>query len=772
MDNLYLHEDRVAQCEQQAGRHGLVWAAALCAACVLPAVLMLLGVDFSSVHGVSRSAVESLVTEQQALSGSYTHTILEWSAVCAAVFTCLLCLSHFAPAEDPSVPVIGIALACAGAMDAFHTLAADNLIFVTADNQELIPLTWALSRLFNAGILLVSVGLFIRRPLSARKGFPRKSKRSWLTVCLLGLLFVVIAGNLVVVCAGSGHLPRTMFPQSVIKRPYDVVPIAMYLLCAGVVLPLYYRRHRSIFALAIFLSLIPQIATQLYMVFGSHTLFDGAFNVAHVLKVFGYAIPCIGIMAESRQTHHELYRAREETHAAEQELLGYSCLLEDTRERVERQAAMLEQRSLDLNEALQEAEQANRAKTEFLANMSHEIRTPMTAILGFIDILGDELLDREGMEDPHELHDIIGTVKRNGRHLLELIDDILDLSKIESGRLEVERITCSPRQLVDDVISLMQVRVAAKENVSLNARWEGPIPDAIQTDPTRLRQILINLIGNAVKFTEQGSVSVVVQLLIEGDTPPRLQIDVIDTGIGMTDEQLQHLFDPFTQADSSTTRQFGGTGLGLAISQRLVQILRGVITVESTPGRGSRFSVIVAAGPLDQMGQIVRAGSEQPAEREVRPRPTDSDKGLPSGCRVLLAEDGPDNQRLISFLLKKAGIDVTVVDNGQQAVECALAASSTSGTVNRPFDVILMDMQMPVLDGYSATAELRGSGYNRPIIALTAHAMDGDRDKCLAAGCDDYVTKPIDRQKLLSLVARYADRAGQPISGACLDAKI
>jgi len=761
-DRIHPGESQSIRVEPKAGQHGWIWAAVLCAVCVLPAILMLFGIDFSTGHNLSGRTTEFLAMDQRALSGSYTHTILEWTAVCAAAFACLFCLSHFALSDEPSVPVIGIALACAGAMDAFHTLAADHLIVAIADNRELIPFTWALSRMFHAGILLVGVGLFIRRSPSVRKGLPQRTRGSVTTVCLLGLLFVVIAAVLVVVCAHSARLPKTMFPHSLIKRPYDVAPIIMYLLSATVVFPLYYRRHRSIFALAIFLSLIPQIATQLYMVFGSEALFDGAFNVAHALKVLGYTVPCIGILTESRQVYHELYSARKEAHAAEQELLGYVCQLEDTRERIEGQAAMLEQRSLDLDDALAEVEQASRAKSEFLANMSHEIRTPMTAILGFIDILGDEL---NACENTAEIQDIFDTVQRNGEYLLKLIDDILDLSKIESGRLEVECIACSPRKLIDDVVLLMQVRADAKE-LSLDVRWDGPIPDSIQTDPTRLRQILINLIGNAIKFTEQGSVSINSRLIESNDVDPRMQFDVVDTGIGLTDEQAKNLFRPFTQADSSTTRKFGGTGLGLAISRRLAEMLGGTIAIDSTLGQGSRFTVTISTGPLDQPQQSIRRHPERASKRKSLAVPSQSDKNVQLSCRVLLAEDGPDNQRLIAFLLKKAGADVTVVNNGREAVECVLPAMSHAGE-GRQFDVILMDMQMPVLDGYGATAELRHCGYSGPIIALTANAMDGDRDKCLSAGCDDYTTKPIDRHGLLSLVARYADQAGQPVHGAC-----
>ena len=388
------------------------------------------------------------------------------------------------------------------------------------------------------------------------------------------------------------------------------------------------------------------------------------------------------------------------------------------------------------------AESATRAKSEFLANMSHEIRTPMTAILGFSEVL----LGEPGIERaPPERIEALRTIRRNGEYLLDLINDILDLSKIEAGRFEVERIDCSIVQLLSDVLSLMRVRADAKR-LPVSIEYQGDIPELIRTDPLRLRQILINLVGNAIKFTETGRVRLVVQLL-RSTRQPQLCVDVIDTGIGLTREQQSRLFQPFCQADSSTTRKFGGTGLGLMISKRLAEMLGGDITVTSVRRKGSCFRVTFETGSLDGVkmvgGDCIREGLIQPRPAEPTTTP------LKLTGRILLAEDGPDNQRLISFILKKAGADVTVVANGQLACEAARAAMEKDA----PFDLILMDMQMPVLDGYDATRHLRATGYSRPIVALTAHAMEGDDAKCLAAGCDKYLTKPIDRTKFLTVLS-------------------
>ncbi|HEV7733960.1 MAG TPA: ATP-binding protein [Candidatus Binatia bacterium] len=408
----------------------------------------------------------------------------------------------------------------------------------------------------------------------------------------------------------------------------------------------------------------------------------------------------------------------------------------------------LEQRVQDRTHALIEARNAAigaaQAKSEFLANMSHEIRTPLTAILGFTGVLADPALSATDRAAHLE------TIRRNGEHLLSLINDILDLSKIEAGKLTVERIACPVGELVDGVAALMDAR-AREKGLTFAVEYPGPVPERIRADPTRLRQILMNLLGNAIKFTEPGGTVRLVVRLSDGP-PPRLRFDVVDTGIGVAPDVRERLFMPFMQADPSTSRRYGGSGLGLTISRRLARMLGGDITVESTPGQGSTFSVDVDPGALAGVPRIVPVRATAVAIAPA-PRPAVRLDG-----RLLLAEDAPDNQRLITFHLRRAGADVAVAENGRVAVDMALAGE--------PYDLILMDMQMPELDGYDATAELRRAGYRGPIIALTAHAMDGDREKCLHAGCDDFATKPIDRDALLALVRRHLDeRRGEKPMG-------
>ncbi|WP_425617219.1 response regulator [Anatilimnocola sp. NA78] len=395
---------------------------------------------------------------------------------------------------------------------------------------------------------------------------------------------------------------------------------------------------------------------------------------------------------------------------------------------------------LELERAKEEALAANRAKSEFLAHMSHEIRSPLTAILGFADNLLEPKLA------PDEVVAAAETIKRNGQHLLEIVNDILDISKIESCRFEVDSLSCSPAQILLDVLEVLEPRARGK-GLKLTLDWTPGVPATITTDPVRLKQILLNLVSNAVKFTKAGDVKIGVRLLERSGLEPMLQFTVSDTGIGMSYEQQQGLFKAYQQGGSWVSRTYGGTGLGLAISRELARKLGGDISLESLPGQGSRFTVVVTTGSLHG---VPRLNSAEESEAE-NTRTTMRMTNIRLHCRVLLAEDGPDNRRLISYLLCKAGAQVTLAEDGQQAVDQVLAAEANG----EPFDLVLMDMIMPGMDGVEATRRLREEGLRLPIIALTANAMSGVRNQCLAAGCDDFATKPIDRSTLLTVIRKW-----------------
>ncbi len=400
-----------------------------------------------------------------------------------------------------------------------------------------------------------------------------------------------------------------------------------------------------------------------------------------------------------------------------------------------------------LVKAREMADMANRSKSEFLANMSHEIRTPLTSILGYADVLSSANVSAA------EVAEGVATIRNAGSHLLTIINDVLDLSKIEAGKMTVERIPFSPLNLIREVLSLLQQTAQAK-GIVLNARSMGPIPKTVVSDPVRIRQILMNLVGNALKFTEQGRVSVSVEFVPRSAHQSHgLIFEVKDTGIGMTQEQCAGLFEPFMQADASTSRQFGGTGLGLAICRRMAALLDGDIVARSERGVGSSFKVNIAielTENIDMLDSLSLIG-ENPVPMET------AGEEIRLNGRILLAEDNPVNRRLFEQILRNAGAIVDVAENGQVAVEKALHAmkrDSSSKEFRRGYDVILMDMQMPVLDGYGATRQLRDRGYQGPIIALTAHALDEDRKKCIETGCSDVATKPIEKTRLISVCRR------------------
>jgi len=405
------------------------------------------------------------------------------------------------------------------------------------------------------------------------------------------------------------------------------------------------------------------------------------------------------------------------------------------------------QAEAELREAKVAAEQANRAKSEFLANMSHEMRTPMTAILGYADLAMDP------HQSSYERREALATIRSNGQHLLTVVNDILDISKIEAGRLVLTPGRCCVPAVVADVVSMVGGR-AAERDLSLSAEYAGQLPETILADEGRLRQILVNLVGNAVKFTETGGVRVVTTFLPRWrEQAPAVMIEVIDTGVGIAPDEVRRLCEPFAQADGSASRRYGGTGLGLAIIRRLAEMMGGKLTVHSDLGKGSTFGITIPTGDLEGVGMLDSPAEAVKARNEaLEPRIPAAD--ALAGVRILLAEDSLDNRRLIRSVLVKAGAEVEVAEDGRAAVDRAGAPGGPA------FDLILMDMQMPEMDGYQATRELREQEVSVPIIALTAHAMNGDREKCLSAGCTDYLPKPISWQQLIETVMEHTGRHG------------
>lgn len=414
-------------------------------------------------------------------------------------------------------------------------------------------------------------------------------------------------------------------------------------------------------------------------------------------------------------------------------------------------------RQYEVRDLLHQAQQASKSKSAIVANISHEIRTPMTSILGYAELMSS-LVDNE------EALNYLSTIRRNGDFLLGIINDILDLSKIEAEKLDIDFDYFDVSDVLNDVHSVMEIR-ANEKGLCLAVEYVGQIPESIRSDSKRLRQILINLVGNAIKFTASGCVTIKVSYTDSASawqhTQPQphaaqLRFAVIDSGIGMSREQQERLFQPFSQGDSLITQKFGGTGLGLAISKRLAEMLNGEIQVESKINKGSTFTLTIAPGEVKARNfkplnaQKVSLSHATVADQKVAEQKLDA--------HVLIVDDRRDIRFLSSRIVVTAGGQVTEAEDGLQAIEVFKRATAQGVT----FDVILLDLQMPNLNGYETATELRKLGYANPIIALTADAMQGDMTRCIEAGCNYHISKPINKAELLRLIFELAPRTSSP----------
>jgi len=396
----------------------------------------------------------------------------------------------------------------------------------------------------------------------------------------------------------------------------------------------------------------------------------------------------------------------------------------------------LASKNVELEAAWFEAANATHAKSKFLANMSHEIRTPLTSIIGFAETLSDTI------NDPEEFIYAAESIKRSGNHLHQIINDVLDISKIEAGQIELEMMEVSPTAILAEVTTMMEEKVK-KKGLKLRTNYYFPLPKTIIADPTRLRQILLNLLGNAIKFTSQGIVCINAYYSC---SERMVKFEVSDTGIGMSEEGIEHVFEPFSQADKSTSRKYGGTGLGLSISKQLAEKMGGDIVCESRIGVGSTFTATISIGDIP--GPELIYESNEVTELAVNEQVIHQRRNSYVG-KVLLAEDTEENQQLISMHLRKSGVEVKIVSNGEEAINAALQGD---------YDLILMDLQMPVLNGIDAIKKLRNSNYSKPIVALTAATSISDRETCKEAGADDFVSKPINFENFYHVLDTYLDK--------------
>ncbi len=702
-----------------------VW---VCIICGLPGALLLSGADFSiSTIGtqpaffVADALGAPLHVLREAVKGAYIHTILEWLTLLSAVFFCLLAYARFRLERDYALPVLGLTLVLAGVLTVSRGLADAGLIAGDETAASLLPLVWATTRSLVAAMLVLGVALVVW--MEGRDRFV--SSCALLVAASVG--FAVLAHGLTARFAASNLLIQDASLAQLVTQTVEWLPAAIYVGAAFLIYPRYLAVRSDAVSAAFALSLIPHLAAEFYKTFLSANLLDSAFNIAHVLDTLAYLLPVGGLLFDYFSTFRELEQK--------------TARLNEQSEKFKTQASALDQ-------ARKKAEEANRAKSEFLANMSHEIRTPLTAMVGYAELLtrprraaGDQEAWMKGL-------------RRGSDHLLALVNDILDLSKIEAGKMQVLLAPQSPLQIARQVVQLM--RPQAKEKMLyLSLEMAGSLPRSIATDEVRLRQILVNLVGNAVKFTDTGGITIKMRMRKQTKESARLEISVKDTGIGISEEQLSDIFSPFTQASEQLHE---GTGLGLDISVRMAELLDGQLSVQSTPGKGSVFTLGLNVGPTVNLDMV------EPSELAKTPDPSLAASNSAEmdlcfdGRRFLVVDDGRDNQRILRFLLEEAGAQVDVAEDGKQALD-AVACSESA------YDLILMDVQMPIMDGYEATAELRRRGFHSPIIAVTAYALARDLKRCLAAGCNDFVTKPLVPGQLMRILQRWmGEKSPSPAS--------
>jgi len=626
----------------------LPWAFVLLviAICVMPFLLNLIGVDFGTEKHDPNASLSSHELQVISLRGAFEHTILEWTGFCIALCTAFLALSS----RHLTTQLIGTALFFAGCMDAFHTLATDYLIETVADNHNMFPFTWAICRLFDALIMIVVLGFFLVKGVN-------KLDANLKVVVSVSFLFGLLAYAIIHLSATSVTLPQTMYPDALMTRPYDVAPLFLFIFAGLVVYPAFHKRYPSLFSHALLISVIPEIATQLYMVFGSTALFDNYFNIAHFLKMMTYLVPFVGLSLDYARTNVTLQEAyqfnktiltvaplgiasyrsdgqcvsanetigtmigteqmlsqnfrqieffknatlladaeetlstgvdkKREVHVTFGKVLYIECylsrfiindefhlllMIHDITNRKQAEKALIEERA---------SFAAARMKDSFFATMNHELRTPLCAILSMSDLLQDGI---HGPVNKEQLK-AIKLINTSGSHLLSLINDILALSQLEAGKMKLD---IKPIQ-IDHICleSLQFVKPAAKKKQIKLFRADEGVVTILQADEWGLKQILLNLLTNAIKFTPEGGQ---VRLEITGDEGVA-QISVIDTGIGIPEDKFEYLFQPFVQLDSSLSRQYEGTGLGLSLIYKLTKLHGGSVNVESEIGKGSRFTI-------------------------------------------------------------------------------------------------------------------------------------------------------------------------------------
>jgi len=532
---------------------------AVIALCIVPFLLQLLGIDFGNSVAVTPSIQAPLLSQITTdemfyrLSGGFTHALLEWTAFSAAIFVVLLAFCHYSITNDITTPVIGVALFCAGAMDAFHTLAATRLISAVAANTDLIPFTWALSRVFNAVIMIAGVGIF----LSGRKIKPQ----SGLTfIVITSLIFASVGYLLIYFSATSHNLPQTQFPDAIIRRPYDIVPLVLFLLAGLVVYPLFAKRYPSIFATALLLSALPEVAVELHMAFGSQRLFDSDFNIAHFLKIIAYVIPLVGLVLDYVQTYKDQIRHHEQLKAAHQ---------------------TLNTKAVELDKINHQLIQSNAELEKFAYIASHDLQEPLRKIQAF----GDRLHKRIEHSDDDKSVDYINRMQNSATRMRSLIDDLLRFSQVGSADYMLKQTDLN--EVLQSAIDDLHISIDEK-SAQINI---SHLP-TILGEHNKLYQVFLNLLSNGLKFAKPNQLPIIniTSQQIVRDKIQYWQITVQDNGIGFEQQYADKIFEIFQRLHGRS--QYQGTGIGLAICKRIIEKHNAKISVESVLGEGTSFILL------------------------------------------------------------------------------------------------------------------------------------------------------------------------------------
>ena len=814
---------------------------------IMPFLLQLMGVNFGETDKpldiVKSIDIYDVVLSQALLTkvfGPMTHFILDLAFIVLFLFT------YYSIMRNDLTLIVGLIILYSGLMNLLNILFTNGFMSVSQDYINHGIFCNTMSDSFTAIITIVGIMLLLKQD-------PSQKSSGFKLAVILTLLFIVFAIILFCISHFVIYFPEMSFTNSFIHRPYDIIPLVLYIYLAVNLYPKLHRLQPSFFTFALLLSAIPNIAAQLHLILGSVHLCDSNFNAAHFLKSIVFFIPCIGLTIDYTETYKKEQQALIELEKSEKkqknqnielnvqyeklnksekqfknlfdsindslllfELLydtnnkPIDCKVIDLNPAAEKLINLNKQKAIDkkttelkeiikpvgieelhqvvttgksyiietfleeidkyvkvstfflegkkfgqviediterkkaeenirktnekLKEALETAAAATKAKSEFLANMSHEIRTPINGITGLINIL-------QKSQPTKDQEEYLNMAQISASHLLTVINDILDFSKIEAGKLELELIAFNLIENVEDTLKTFQIK-ALEKNLQLKCKIAPNVPQSVIGDPGRLRQILVNLIGNSIKFTEEGEICIDVQIHKKVSDKTCVRFVVSDTGIGIPNDKKNVIFESFSQVDSSTTRKYGGSGLGLTITSRLVSIMNGNIWFESELGKGTSFYFTIDFQEVDNICEINKLTKKELSNKKLAPV---SDKKL----KILVAEDNEVNQLLTKLMLEEFGHHVTIAENGKEAL---------SHYENYQFDIILMDVQMPEMSGFEATAVIREREKEKkshiPIIAVTAHAMQGDKDRCLKAGMDNYITKPIDPDKLFEIIEK------------------